>query len=82
MSFHVNDDQLLEKQRTICTRIEDLQNIELSAGVSVHVGSFGALQYSRMKAPFTNIAGGYSYILVIFFDFLNFYQGLSVFFSS
>ena len=57
MSFHVNDDKLLEKQRTICTRIEDLQNIELNAGVSVHLGCFGTLQYSRMKAPFTNIAG-------------------------
>ena len=57
MSFHVNDDKLLEKQRTICTRTEDLLNIELNAGVSVHVACFGTMQYSRMKAPFTNIAG-------------------------
>ena len=31
MSFHINDDTLFEKYKTIWTKIEDLQNIELNA---------------------------------------------------
>ena len=31
MSFHINDEKLLEKCKTIWTKIEDLKNIELSA---------------------------------------------------
>ena len=31
MSFHINDDMLFEKYKTIWTKIEDLQNIELNA---------------------------------------------------
>ena len=31
MSFHINDEKLLEKQKGIWTKIEDLKNIELNA---------------------------------------------------
>ena len=31
MSFHIDDEKLLEKYRTILTKIEDLKNIELNA---------------------------------------------------
>ena len=30
MSFGIDDDKLLEKYKTICTRIKDLKNIELN----------------------------------------------------
>ena len=31
MSFHMDDEKLLEKYKTIWTKIEDLKNIELNA---------------------------------------------------
>ena len=31
MSFHINDEKLLEKYKAIWTKIEDLKNIELNA---------------------------------------------------
>ena len=31
MSFCINDENLLEKYKAICTKIEDLKNIKLSA---------------------------------------------------
>ena len=30
-SFHINDENLLEKYKAICTKIEDLENIKLNA---------------------------------------------------
>ena len=31
ISFNIDDDKLLEKYKTICTKIEHLKNIELNA---------------------------------------------------
>ena len=31
MSFHINDEKLLEKYKAIWTKIEDLKNIKLNA---------------------------------------------------
>ena len=31
MSFHIDDEKLLEKYKAICTTIEDLKNIKLNA---------------------------------------------------
>ena len=31
MSFHIDDEKLLEKYKTIWTKIQDLKNIELNA---------------------------------------------------
>ena len=31
MSFHINDEKLLEKYKSICAKIEDLKHFELDA---------------------------------------------------
>ena len=52
MSLHIDDDQLLEKYKTLWTKIEDLKSIELNA-LPVYDN-----RYTKSKIRLKNISSG------------------------
>ena len=56
MSFHINDEKLLEKYKAIWTKIEDLKNIELNAlpfyddrYIKTKIRAYGEKVYSNFR---------------------------------
>ena len=69
LCFHINDEKLLGKHKTIWTKIEDLRNIELNAW-SVYDDRY-------IKSKIRTYCGKvYNKILIAYFDGINISKGI------
>ena len=61
MSFRIDDEKLLEKYKAICTKIEDLKNIELNALPVNDLSSYNRYIKTKIRTYgdkfYTNIRG-------------------------